>query len=194
MVKITFFYDYICPFSYIGSNRIQKLATDYGIDVDWKGYEIHPSYPPDGVRRKNTPRTLRSAASLKAIMEEEDTKFKLPGFVTNSKYALMAGEYCKTQGKFIEFHNSCYEEYFMNRQNIGNREVILKIAGGIGIEIPQMKEQLATDKFNEILDEYRKEAELIDVLGVPTVIVNDFRVHGVQSIDLYRSLLKKFSN
>ena len=194
MVKITFFYDYICPFSYIGSNRIQKLADDYGIYIDWKGYEIHPSYPTEGARRKNTPRTLRAAQSLKSVMEEEDIKFKLPGFVTNSRYALMAGEYCKTKGKFIEFHNRCYDEYFMNRNNIGNREIVLKIAEAVGIDISQMEHQLATGEFNEILNEYRYEAEQIDVLGVPTVIINDFRVHGVQSIDLYRSLLKKFSN
>lgn len=194
MVKFTIFYDYICPFSYIGSNRIQKLAGDYGIEIEWKGYEIHPSYPAEGVRRKNTPRTLRAAESLKTVMEEEDIKFKLPGFVTNSKYALMAAEYCKEQGKFLEFHNRCYEEYFMKRKNIGNIEVVLEIASGIGLDKSLMQERIATGEFNNILKEFRMEADQFDVLGVPTVIVNDFRVHGVQSIDLYRSLLKKFSN
>lgn len=194
MFKITFYYDYICPFSYIGSNRIQSLSKEYGMSVDWKGYEIHPDYPEQGARRKNTLRKIRVAESLRAVMEEEELKFKLPGFITNSRYALKAAELCKTLGKFTEFHNRCYEEYFLNRQNIGNKDTVLGIAEELDIDKEWMEKQLSTPEFDRILDNNRLEAHKIDVLGVPTVILNDFRVHGVQSVDLYRTLLKRFAN
>ena len=70
-MKITVFYDYICPFSYIGSRRIQQIGAEYDIGLEWKGYEIHPEYSPQGKERRRTLRAIRRAESLQSIMEEE---------------------------------------------------------------------------------------------------------------------------
>jgi len=76
-MKITFFYDYICPFSYIGSKRIQRIGAEYGIEIEWKGYEIHPEYPPQGKKRRRTVKTMRTAKALQNVVGEEDTKLSL---------------------------------------------------------------------------------------------------------------------
>ena len=193
-MKITVFYDYICPFSFIGSKRIQQIGAEYGIAVEWKGYEIHPEYSPQGKKRRQTLRTIRTAESLQSVMEEEKIKFKLPGFVTNSRLCLEAAEFSKTKGKFIEFHNLCYESYFLERKNIGDKDVVLEIGTEVGIHSGELEINLENGNMAEILGSYRSEAQKIDVLGVPTVVFNDFRVHGVQSVETYRSILAKFSN
>jgi len=41
---------------------------------------------------------------------------------------------------------------------------------------------------------YKEDAKKADVLGVPTILFNDFRIHGVQSIETYKSFIKKFAN
>lgn len=193
-MKITVFYDYICPFSYIGSKRIQRIGAEYGIEIEWKGYEIHPEYPPQGKKRRRTVKTMRTAKALQNVMGEEDTKLSLPGFITNSRLCLEAAEFSKTKGKFIEFHNSCYDAYFLDRKNIGDVNVILEMGKKAGVDKDELVNNLNGREMAENLEDYRRDAEKIDVLGVPTVVFNDFRVHGVQSIETYRSIIAKFSN
>jgi predicted DsbA family dithiol-disulfide isomerase len=193
-MKITVFYDYICPFSFIGSRRIQQIGAEYGIEVEWKGYEIHPEYSPQGKKRRRSFRAIRTAESLQSVMEEEVIKFKLPGFVTNSRLCLEAAEFSKTKGKFIEFHNLCYESYFLERKNIGDRDTVLAIGNEVGIDADELELNLKSAELAGILQSYRRDAHKIDVLGVPTVVFNDFRVHGVQSVETYRSIMAKFSN
>jgi predicted DsbA family dithiol-disulfide isomerase len=193
-MKITVFYDYVCPFSFIGSKRIQQIGAEYGIEVEWKGYEIHPEYPPQGKKRKKTFRSMRTAESLQSVMEEEEIKFELPGFITNSRLCLEAAEFSKTKGKFIEFHNLCYESYFLDRKNIGDKDTVLEIATKVGIDRDELDINLKNGEMAEILGSYRRDAQKIDVLGVPTVVFNNFRVHGVQSVETYRSIMAKFSN
>jgi predicted DsbA family dithiol-disulfide isomerase len=193
-MKITVFYDYICPFSFIGSRRIQQIGAEYGIEVEWKGYEIHPEYPPQGKKRRQSFRAMRTAESLRSVMEEEETKFKLPGFITNSRLCLEAAEFSKTKGKFIEFHNLCYQSYFLERKNIGDRDTVLEIGNTAGIDRDELELNLKSEEIAGILQSYRRDAQKIDVLGVPTVVFNDFRVHGVQSVETYRSIIAKFSN
>ncbi|MGB7290720.1 MAG: DsbA family protein [Thermodesulfobacteriota bacterium] len=193
-MKITVFYDYICPFSFIGSKRIQQIGAEYGIEVEWKGYEIHPEYSPQAKKRRQTLRAIRTAESLQSVMEEEEVKFKLPGFLTNSRLCLEAAEFSKTKGKFIEFHNLCYESYFLERRNIGDKDTVLEIGTKVGIDRDELEINLKNGEMAEILGSYRRDAQEIDVLGVPTVVFNDFRVHGVQRVETYRSIIAKFSN
>ncbi len=193
-MNITVFYDYICPFSYIGSKRIQNIAGDYGIEIEWKGFEIHPEYPSDGKLRKRSLKMAKVNESLKSVMDEEESKFKLPGFVTNTKMALEAAEFAKTQGKFLEFHNSCYDSYMINRENIGDINVILEIGESIGIDKHRLQEALTNKEMTDSLESYKEDAKKADVFGVPTILFNDFRIHGVQSIETYKSFIKKFAN
>ncbi len=193
-MNITVFYDYICPFSYIGSKRIQKIASDYGIEIEWKGYEIHPEYPSDGKLRKRSLKMAKVNESLKSVMDEEESKFKLPGFVTNTKMALEAAEFAKTEGKFLEFHNSCYDSYMINRKNIGDINVILEIGENVGVNKHLLQEALTNKEMTDSLESYKEDAKKADVFGVPTILFNDFRIHGVQSIETYKSFIKKFAN
>ncbi|MBI4228314.1 MAG: DsbA family protein, partial [Deltaproteobacteria bacterium] len=88
----------------------------------------------------------------------------------------------------------CYEAYFLERTNIGDKDTVLEIGDKAGIDKDELENNLNNREMAEILEAYRRDAEKIDVLGVPTVVFNDFRVHGVQSAETYRAIIAKFSN
>ena len=52
MMNIIFYYDYICPFCYVGTKRMLQIADEFKLEIDWKGIEIHPDYSPEGKKRK----------------------------------------------------------------------------------------------------------------------------------------------
>ena len=190
-MKITFYYDYICPFCYIGSKRIQKLADELDLEIEWKGIEIHPEYTAEGRKRKKTPRTHHLMETLYEIAKDDGTEIILPGFVTNSRLCLEAAEYAKTENRFLEFHNQTYNFYFNLGENIGKPETVLNIGEKAGLDVTSLEQNLRERKMREHIDQNKKSADENIVMGVPTIYFNEFRVHGTQSIDVYRTIIKE---
>lgn len=188
---ITFYYDYICPFCYIGSQRMQSLANKLDLDINWKGIEIHPEYSSEGKKRKKTQRTEHLGHVLYEIAKEDDTKINLVGFVTNSRLCLEASEYAKTKNRFIQFHNEVYNYYFNKKKNIGKLRTVLEIGKKAGLDIVDLEEKLRLRSMKKLIDENKRTANEKTVIGVPTIYFNEFRVHGVQSIEIYRNIIKK---
>src|ERR1700761_8928905 len=48
-LKLTMFSDFICPFCYIGFEVVRKLKPEFDIELDWRGYQIHPEWPAEGM-------------------------------------------------------------------------------------------------------------------------------------------------
>ena len=84
-MTILLYYDYICPFCFIATQRVLDLAREFGLETEWLGVEIHPEYPAEGKKRRRTERTVRISQTLENVAEEAGVKIKLPGFVTNSR-------------------------------------------------------------------------------------------------------------
>lgn len=188
-MKVTFYYDYICPFCFIGTNRILKLADELELDVNWVGIEIHPEYPASGRTRKRTRRLVHITQTLKEIAKADNTEINLPGFVTNSRLCLEGAEFAKNKGKFMEFHKNTYNAFFRNRENIGDISTIRKIASRSELDPDELEQSLRKREMKSRIDENKKTADDNVVLGVPTVYFNDFRVHGVQTPEDYRNLI-----
>jgi len=132
--------------------------------------------------------------SLNSVLDEGDVDIKLPGFITNSRLALLTAEFAKSKDKFIEFHNLCYDSYFLEGKNIGDINVILEIAEKVDLDKSELDVALENKKTFETLKNYRTEAKEFDVLGVPSIVFNGFRVHGVQTIETYRQIIAKYLN
>lgn len=190
-MNVTVYYDYICPFSYIGTKRILKLAEEMDLEIKWVGIEIHPNYPASGKPRKRTPRLIHITQTLKDIAKADNTRIQLPGFITNSRLCLESAEFARSKDKFMQFHNNTYDAFFMKRENIGDIKVIRNIASRSGMDPDELEQSLRKREMKSKIDSNIKQAEENMVLGVPTIYFNNFRVHGVQTPEDYRNLIMK---
>ena len=48
-LKVTMYSDFVCPFCYIGFQVIGKLKSEFGIQLEWRGFQIHPEWPAEGI-------------------------------------------------------------------------------------------------------------------------------------------------
>ena len=129
--------------------------------------------------------------TLQEIADEDGTKIGLPGFVTNSRLCLEASEFAKTKDRFIQFHNEAYDSYFNKKENIGLLETVLDIGKNSGLDVSDLEQALRSRSMKKLIDENKRSADESIVMGVPTIYFNDFRVHGTQSKEVYRSIIKK---
>lgn len=190
-MNITVYYDYICPFCYLGTKRILKLSKEFDLTIKWKGIEIHPEFSPEGKKRGKTLKSKSFAETVYSMAEEDNIEIKLPGFATNSRLALEASELAKTKDIFLKFHLAIYEAYFLEGLNIGDINIVLEIGEKAGINHTELQECLnQRSMFNQIRTN-NKEAEENLILGVPTFLFGNFPVYGNQSTDTMKHIIKR---
>ena len=190
-MKITVYYDYICPFCYITSQRLDILSEEFDLDIEWKGIEIHPEYPSQGKKRGKTAKSVRFAEIINEAAKEDSLKIKLPGFATNSRLSLEASEFAKTRNRFKEFHTGVYEAYFLEKQNIGDINVLLDVAEKASLHRDELNECLQGRTMYGKIEENKMEAQDDMVLGVPTLFLRSFPVHGDQPLETLRTLIRR---
>ena len=190
-MKVTVYYDYICPYCFLGTKRIERLAKEFDMDLEWRGIEIHPEIPPQGVKRSKTLRFGQVAEDVKEMILEDNIEIKFPGIVTNTRLCLEASEFAKAKYSFSKFHNGVYEAYFQDGENIGKIDVILDIGEKTDLDVIELEECLKKRTMLKKIEENRREAERDQVMGVPTFIFGKFPVHGVQSLDAFRKIINR---
>ena len=190
-MNVTVYYDYICPFCYLGTKRILGLSKEFNLTIDWKGIEIHPEFPPQGKKRTRTLKSKSFAETIREMAKEDNIEIKLPGFATNSRLSLEASEFAKIKGKFLEFHIGVYEAYFLEGRNIGDIEIVLDIGEKAGLHRSDLVECLNKRTMFDNIEANKKEAEDNIILGVPTFIFGNFPVHGNQSTQTMRHIIKR---
>ena len=190
-MNVTVYYDYICPFCYLGTKRILGLSKEFNLTIDWKGIEIHPEFPPQGKKRTRTLKSKSFAETIREMAKEDNIEIKLPGYATNSRLSLEASEFAKIKGKFLEFHIGVYEAYFLEGRNIGDIEIVLDIGEKAGLHRSDLVECLNKRTMFDNIEANKKEAEDNIILGVPTFIFGNFPVHGNQSTQTMRHIIKR---
>lgn len=188
-MKVTVYYDYICPFCFLGIKRLETLEKEFPLEIQSKGIEIHPEIPPQGVKRPKTLKLEQVAQNINEMSKEDGLEITPPGIIANSRLSLEASEFAKIKDKFTEFHNGIYKAYFLDGENIGNRDVILKVGENAGLQVEELEECLNRRTMLKRIEENRQEAQKNQILGVPVFIFGSFPIHGVQSLESFRKII-----
>ena len=188
-MDVTVFYDYNCPFCYVASRRLTVLSQEFELSINWKGIEIHPEFPPEGVKTGKVFKSLLLRETIDEAAGEDGVEIRPPGFAANSRLALEASELVKTHGRFEAFHYAVYEAYFGEGLNIGDTGVLISIGEKAGIDPEALKDSLERRTMRGAVEANQREAEERMVLGVPTFIFGGFPVYGCQSIETMRAII-----
>lgn len=109
--------------------------------------------------------------------------------LSNSRLALEASEYARDRGKYDAFHENIFHAYFTEALDIGILDVIAAVAKKSGLDDTDMRKSLKDGRYSKSLDQARKEAQAINLTGVPTFIINaKQKIVGAQPIDVFRDL------
>ncbi len=171
--------------------RLEILQKEFPLEIESKGIEIHPEIPAQGVKRAKTLKLEQIAQNIRQMSKEDGFEIKFPGIVASSRLSLEASEFAKTKHKFAEFHKGIYEAYFQDGENIGNRHVILKVGENAGLQVTELEECLNQRIMLKKIEENREEAEKNQILSVPAFLLGNFPIHGVQSLESFRSIINR---
>ncbi|HVA82388.1 MAG TPA: DsbA family oxidoreductase [Candidatus Binataceae bacterium] len=196
-LKITMFSDFICPFCYIGFEVIRRLKPEFDLEVEWRGFQIHPDWPAEGLPidklRTPTDMAARQAAwrRIIALAEAENLPIKAPSVFTNSRAALLGCEYAREKGRAEEYEARVFRAYFFDGENIGDEKVLARCAGDAGLDAAEFSAALGSPRYDLRLKNNALAANQRQVSGVPTFFIGEFAMVGAQNSDTTRMILKR---
>lgn len=196
-LKVTLFSDFICPFCYIGFHTLRKMKQEFELDVDWRGFQIHPDWPATGIPVEKVygadGSDSRKAAweRISSMATEAGITMRPPSVLTNSHNALAATEYAIEAGKGEEFEERVYRAYFEEGSNIGDTEVLKKLAIDVGIDPAHIAEAIASPQVQSKLKTNALTAHQHGISGVPTFFIGNYPLVGAQSEATMRKILTR---
>jgi predicted DsbA family dithiol-disulfide isomerase len=176
-IQLEVFTDFVCPWCYLCTPRVEKLKRNFDLDVQWSYFPLHPDTPREGLTLKelfkNRPFDLDAAhARLKALLDAEGLPFNARTHTYNSR---LAQELAKG---FESIGPALYKAYFDEARNIGDVEVLVDVARSAGIDSKAAREALNERSFKEAVDLDWEKARRYGITGVPSFVAGGRKLVG----------------
>jgi predicted DsbA family dithiol-disulfide isomerase len=198
-LNLVMFSDFICPFCYIGFETARKLKPEFDLELEWKGFQIHPEWPVEGMqaseyRRGMDPATRKMMWSrIEGLGLTVGLEMKAPTLLANSRLALQAAEFANEHGHGEAFEERTFRAYFSDNLNIGSQGVLGELASEVGLDRHELDLALESNHYSTRLKENSLLAQQRSVDGVPTFFVGEYPLVGAQSEDVMRKILQRYS-
>lgn len=196
--KLTIFSDYICPWCYVGQGVVNKLKTEYKIDVDWRPFYLRPDTPPEGMDLPEYVIQARANGSenrLHELAKINNLPFVSVERMYNTRLAHEATEYARLHGKLNEFHKVVFRKVYAESQDPSDWEVLRSAAEEVGLDGDDMQQVVESGTYTEEVANQVQQAYQIGVSGVPTYVINDkYAIVGAQPYEVFKNALTQILN
>lgn len=188
--------DYICPWCYVALVRAERLREEFDVEIDAWAYNLRPGIPPGGLPRDEVYDASRYPSGyLERIREsarEAGIEMVRPPVVANTMKAHEATEFAKEGGRLREFQRAVFAAYWEKGVNIGEDDVLCRIARECGLEDGALREALADGRYRQRVEEQMAWSRAAGLGGVPTFIFNDrFAVVGAQDYEVFADVARR---
>jgi predicted DsbA family dithiol-disulfide isomerase len=171
------------------------LQKEFDLEVEWKGFELHPETPAGGM-----PLTAIIPAGRLAGMREYMKKFAAgfgihemasPQRISNTRRALAVAELARDQGKLQAFRDAAMEAYWHSEKNLEDDAELRAIAQGVGLDPDEALRAADDPKYLARVDAARAEANAAGVRGVPTFFIGDEVIVGCQPYEVLAAAARR---
>ena len=187
-VTLEVFSDYVCPWCYLGDNRVKRLKQNYDIIVRLVHFPLHPETPAEGRARENfKARNTR----MEGLMEAEGLPYGARSHTYNSRLAQEIATWAETQSGDNSIHDKFFEAYFVDCRNIGDVEVIIDVVKSAGLDEQEARAVLAERRFKDAVDADWEKSRSYGITGVPTFVCNGQGLVGAQPYEALEQFITK---
>ncbi|MBN1382483.1 MAG: DsbA family protein [Deltaproteobacteria bacterium] len=164
---------------------IEKLKTEYTIDLLWRGFPLHPEVPGEGISTEAlfANRSV-DIENMRNRMKETAALVGLPltrrGMVYNSRLAQELGFWAEAQNSGDAFHKAVFNAYFADGRNIGDIEVLVDVARSVGLPADDAQDVLTSRAYKPAVDLDWSLARSYNIHVVPTFVMNNHGLFGMQ--------------
>ncbi|KQT23289.1 disulfide bond formation protein DsbA [Chryseobacterium sp. Leaf405] len=206
-MKIEIWSDVMCPFCYIGKNNfeqaLEKLPFKDQVEVEWKSFQLDPTLDPEETKttfeyfkeKKGFPeaQAQQMIGQVKQMGASAGIDFNFEkALITNTFSAHKLLHLAKKYNKSNEMEEALFIAHFIDGKNVGDLETLISLADSLGIDKDEAKNVLASEEFNQEVNQDILEGKNNGVTGVPFFILNGkYAVSGAQPVELFANALQQ---
>ena len=207
-ITIDIYSDTICPWCYIGLNRIKsaiKNFSNFNFDLIWRPFQLNSDMPLEGMdRQKYLEIKFDGKENAKKIYKDiykvgllNDIHFQFEKiFLTPNSFAshklLALAHISKKQTEVVE---TLFFAYFIEGRDIGSVKELIKIAKHHNIFDNNTNMYLRSNDDKESLLGEETHARSIGIKGVPCYIINkQFVLFGAQDEIKFINIFNRIKN
>ena len=215
-LKIDFVSDVSCPWCVIGlralDQALENVKSDITAEIHFQPFELNPQMGAEGqeITEHITQKYGISAAQADANRENirargaelgfRFAKASDPGggrsrvYNTFDAHRLLHWAETVSLGKQKALKEALFSAYFTNGQSPGSHDVLLRVAGQVGLDANQAQAVLSSDQYAaEVRAQQRFYAEQ-GIRSVPAVIINNKHlISGGQPIHVFENALRQIA-
>jgi len=160
--------------------------------VEWRGLEIHPEIPPEGLQM---PPHLRARfGGMSDMLHEEAEKAGLllavPEIIPKSRLALEATEYAREQGQYDAFHELVWRKFYGEGEDLSSWQMLRRAAGEVGLGADEMQKKTEAGAYTAVIDTHMQELAALGGSGVPLFIFDQkYAIIGLQPYAAFQEVM-----
>ena len=110
----------------------------------------------------------------------------------NSRLAQELGLWAETKGRGHQFHMEAFKAYFVEGENIANKDVLLNLIERSGLDRKEGRKVIETREFSDAVDSDWELSRAKGVTAIPSFFVGLDRLVGAQSYEALEKLIVKY--
>ena len=189
------FADFVCPYSYLAVDQIDRLAREYDVKPLWRPHWLHPETPPEGTPREQTPESAAKRERLHAWMKEmapeqyprirfpERRQLQLPR-VRGARIRLRPEPRSRVQDGGLRRHVD-------QAGDIGKPETLMAAAERSGLDPDELGEALDDRSYAQRALDACNQAREIGITNTPTIFLGRTRINGWHYYEVLQSVMEK---
>lgn len=176
-IPVAVWSDYVCPFCWVATERIEWLRSERGLTVDWYPYDLHPEYPSEGISRDeliarlgpgviDVPRRLAEESGL--------TYHPHPERIPSSRRALELTEWARAEhpGSMDALHARIMSAYWAEGEDISDVDVLGQCLEAVGLDRRAGMSALDEGGYAQAVDASTDYAQKAGITAVPAFVLD----------------------
>jgi predicted DsbA family dithiol-disulfide isomerase len=177
-VSVLHFFDFVCPFCYVGQQRNDVLAR-HGLQVVHLPFQIHPEIPPEGIEAGER------VGPMYEMLEREAARAGLPltwpARLPNTRTALAAAVWVRLHQPELsdKVNSALFAAHFALGEDLGDLTVIERHVKEIGVDVAAFRESLNDGAAMDALAQVESVATGLDVRATPSWLIAGDVISGL---------------
>jgi 2-hydroxychromene-2-carboxylate isomerase len=188
-VQIPFYYDYACPWAYLGSCRVEAYFRDLGVEIDFRPVNLaalrEPEAGPQNLGGMGERKKRNYMNDMRHWGEMIGADFaNVTGARPDTRLLLRAALVAKDAGRFREFHYPAYRARWAEGKDVADASLVRALLAGAGLDAEAALARAQSDELAARLKTDTEAAVARGVFGVPTVFVGEEMFWGNDRFEL----------
>lgn len=190
-LKMEVYTDFIWPYCYLSTVRVDSLQKDYDLEVSWRFFPLHPEIPEEGMTLQDYfqgryPQIQEGQINLKKQFAAEGLDYNEKGnFICNTRKAQELAFWARETGQGENLHKLLYHAVFIDGVNLSDDKILLAIAEKAGLDREKCAQVLATGEVKEALDKEWYESRQRGVSSIPFFLIGNQAMVGAQAYERF---------